>query len=170
MLEQLWIDVERAIVAASLGELTPEDARERMCGALSKQLGVSCVLVEGHHPSGEDGVMRALIGSSVDGTATTLIVSRTDALETAALARLARLFDLLLESTNPAARSASALHRLRNDLAAVQVNVEFVEMVMSDAEAEPTPERRGEVMTALAHAARVCRALSRSLRPLAPSA
>jgi signal transduction histidine kinase len=162
-LEQAWIEIERCVVAASLSEIAPAEAREKMCRALTKHFGVSCVLVDGHHRGGDDGLVRILLGTVADETAATLSISRSAALGPAVLERLERLFELLVERAQPIAQGAKAIHRLRNELAAVQANVEFVEMVISEPESD-TPERRQEMLTALGHAARVCRALSKTLR------
>lgn len=165
--EQTWIDMERALVAASLCEITPSDARDRMCAALSAHLGASCSLRQGHHSAGDDEEA-LLIGSSVEDTASTLFVPRNAALDSATRERLKRLFELLLQAAHPIRHGARTLHKLRNRLAGLQTNVEFVEMVISSSEeGELGPDfPRADVNTSLTHAITVCRDMAKALRAL----
>lgn len=165
--EQAWIDMERALVAASLSEIAPSDARDRMCAALSAHLGAECTLRTGHHPAGDDADA-LLVGSSIEDTASTLLLPRGAAIDAETRERLKRLFELLLQAAHPVRQGARTLHKLRNRLAGLQTNIEFVEMVISNTGAEDLGADfpRADVETSLTHAITVCRDMAKTLRAL----
>ncbi|MBX3216349.1 MAG: hypothetical protein KF850_30195 [Labilithrix sp.] len=164
-LEAAWVALERALVAASLGEISPSDARDRMCATVSEHLaGARCTLVEGHLDA-EDAGERILLGSSFDDNASTLTIGRGASLDPKARARLVRLFELLLQVAHPVRRGARTFHELRNRLAGLQSNVELVELAIGDADLGPDFPR-DDVLTSLAHVSAVCRDMNERLRAL----
>ena len=166
-MEQAWLAIERAIVAASLAEIDPGEAGDRMCAAVSEHLGAGCSLVEGHLAGGDTGELRLLLGSAADDSAATLVVSPSQPLERDVVERLEKLFGLLNAIRHPIPKGAKALHQLRNRLAGVQANIEFVEMVVNDVAAGPLPfAQRDDVVKALGHASTSCREMSSTLRSL----
>jgi hypothetical protein len=175
-LDAAWIEIERALVAASLSEITPGDACDRMCDAMAKHVGVRCVLIDGHH-SGNDpdhyggGDTRLLIGNTIDDNAATLVISSPSSvldhvLDRASLERLKRLFVLLLAVVHPIPRAVETIHTLRNRLAGVQANLELMEMMIPHPSELASQAQREEVTTALHHALRACREMATTLRDL----
>lgn len=162
-LAEAWGDLERAFVAALLNEISMTQATDRMKAALQERLGLASSLLNGHHPVEDSAGEHILIGSSPDGTAMTLVLSRRAVFEGAQRERLRRLYEALIQASRPLHRSGPLLHQLRNRLTGLQANVEFAELMTSDAQAvEPTPQRE-EILTALKHAMNACAELSKTL-------
>ena len=166
------IDAERALVAALLGETTPCEAAERMCAALSREPGVTWSLREGHDSSErgapDDSTMRVPLGTSLDGTSCTLVITGAASLDPAMRKRATRLFERLIEIAFPMRSAGKTLHQLNNGVAALLANLEFIELLVEDARSEPLDERqRDELSTAVAHGLDSCRNMRTLLRTLA---
>jgi hypothetical protein len=165
----MWVDVERALVATSIAEIDPGEACDRMCGALLQHLGVRCVLLDGHQGGATETVdersMRFLLGNTVDGNAATLLLTKSeglaDTLDAETLARLRRLFLMLVQIAIPVPKVGQAIHRLRNVLAGLQTNLEIVEMLLP-----PNGEGGEDMNIALNHALGACREFAQALAEL----
>lgn len=165
-LDRAWIELERTLVSALLVEIEPREAIERMKRALEKHLGLGSTLLVGHHPPGADDCERILIGNRVDDTAMTLVISRRDVLDSEQAKRLKRIYELLVQIVNPIPRGAHMLHQLRNRLAGLQANIEFVELVAREAQAEAPSLQNDEVLTSLSLSMNACREISKMLRTI----
>ncbi|HVH45722.1 MAG TPA: hypothetical protein VM925_25385 [Labilithrix sp.] len=163
-LEAIWTEIDRVFVTAALGEVPARDAIERIRGVLAGTFG-RCTIASGHDASGDEHAVELRIGNTADDSASTVILSRSEALDQRAVERLQRLFERLLEMAHPVPKGSKILHQLRNRLAGVQANIEFVEMVFSEAEG-PVPEEREEIVKALGFAVRACREIATTLRTL----
>lgn len=82
--------------------------------------------------------------------------------------RIAALFRLAGESAEALSPLRAVVHRLRNRVAGILANVEFVEMVMADPKA--SLDDRRDLLTALGHARRSCTDLAETLRDVAAPA
>lgn len=160
--EPFWTDIERAFVAAVLGETHPLEALERARARVAEHFG-GCALVEGH-ATGPDALAIPL-GSPADGNARTLSFPASATLSAFARERLGKLFERLIELAHPVPKGSKALHQLRNRLAGIQTNIEFVEIVLTDAD-NPI-EDRTDLVAAVGHAAAACRDIAAMIRGLA---
>jgi hypothetical protein len=187
-----WTELERSAVAASLAEVTVPVAIAAMCDAMSTR-GIPCALMDAGAATivpaaetGDDGVQVAVRRPDEGGLAF-LVLERSHGLTAKDLARVVRLFELVLGLAPPISPSVLSLHRLRNRLAGVLGNIEFVEMVIADAacpdvrpeagQAEgwspdsreeagrPFIAQRQEILSALRHARRSCREVASALHP-----
>lgn len=162
-LAEAWVDLERAFVTVVLNEGTMGQAIDRMKEALQKHLGLASSLLKGHHPVEDSVGEHILIGNVPDGTAMTLVLSQRAVFAGGQKERLKRLYEALIQASHPLHRSGPLLHQLRNRLTGLQANVEFAELMTSDAQAaDPTPQRE-EVLTALKHAMTACGELSKTV-------
>jgi hypothetical protein len=150
----VWRDLERIVIAASLGEIELEHALAKLCRVVTTQWGPSCRFAFGRAEKAAPGEQLVVIAKHEETRAGALFIGETPELEPLTLARLKRLVQLLLEALDPYPR----LHQLRNRLSGVLLNVEFVEMMIKDGP-EFTEERIGreqrvQVLTAIGHARR----------------
>jgi hypothetical protein len=166
MEESTWIGLERAVVAASLGEITPIEASDRMCAALSADLGVVASCSLGGAPLPPSASVRLEVGTMPDGAA--ILLDLPGHLGVDDRDRIKKLFELVVQLAHPFSKAAQGLHQLRNRLAGLLANVEYVEMTMTDAEdgTDESPEQRDDIITALNHAAASCREMGKALRGL----
>lgn len=166
--EGTWIALERLYVSAALGERPAAEAVARMCALVEEAFGTRCVLVDAStEAEPPDGWPTLRLGLDADGTAGALALEEPGRIPEGFAPRLGRLFSLLLDVANPIPRGARALHKLRNRLAGVQTNVEFVEMILTETtDGVPPAEQREDVMTALAYASGACREMGKALREL----
>lgn len=126
-----------------------------MASAIRTHLGVAATIVDGHQRV--DAAI--LLGNAVDATDKTLILASASVFDDAERARFKRLYDALMQAAHPLSRSAALLHNLRNRLAGLQANVEFAEMIVT--EASPSPN--DDLLVALKHAMTACREMTSTL-------
>jgi hypothetical protein len=162
----MWSVLEHELASALLGESEPSAVLARISEVVGEHLGITTTLLEGHRPA-SPGQQRIVIGTAAEGTASTLVVDRVNALDEEQAQRLARVYALVLQQIHPAPRSAALLHTLRNRLAAVLSNVEFAELVVSAPKTSDPEGERSELLAALAHARRGCEEMSRTLSDVA---
>jgi len=158
-----WGDVEKILVATLLNEITPAEANERMLNALSRSLGGACTMVQGH-VSPPAGHIAFELGAAGDVSAATVTLAAND-LSPSDRDRLKKVFRQLHDVAYPIPRGARTIHQLRNRLAGIHTNLEFLEMVM-DQEDGPTPDQTPEINVAVRHAIMSCREMAEIVKSL----
>lgn len=171
------LELERALVAAILGETSPAEAANRMCAALARLPGVTCTLLEGHEPRSpqapDDGTAHLLFGTAAHDTARTLVITHgggyePSVLDPAMLERTKRIFERVLELPHPSRQRERAIHEVNNRLAGLAANLELMELLIAEIDTSPSDEpRRRELATAAGYALASCRALHTAIRALA---
>lgn len=163
-----WVDLERVLVASLLNEITPAEASERMMKVLSGSLGdgsgsSSCTMVQGH-ASPPPGQVAFELGASGEVSAATVMLAAND-LTPCDHDRLKKLFRQLHDVAYPIPRGARTIHQLRNRLAGIHTNLEFLEMVM-DQDDGPSPDQKNEVSVSVRHAIESCREMAEIVKSL----
>ena len=166
-----WTELEHLAMTACLGERDVAEAVGEFCARVTALWGTPCRFVAGIQAKAESHEQSFRVGRPEDGGAATLIVGTEPPLSSATADRLVRLLQLMGYAADPFPKSQKIIHRLRNLLAGVLTNIEFVEMVISEGPGGEGPrislDQRTQLLAALAHARRSGRELVELVRELA---
>jgi len=163
-MDERYIELERVVVAGCIGELDKHAALAEACRAVGQRFGVSCRFAPGHRSDVAPDEIARHVGRPGESGLGTLVFASSPRLEEATLDRIARLFDHLVTATDPYPAWSTENHRLRNLLAGLVTNVEFVELLVQESTGELDEEQRRQVLEGLAHARRSGRALVEMVR------
>lgn len=170
MILDLDPELERALVLAVIGDITPRQAKDRMLATLSHMLRGPCEIVPGHVQGASGSASEEIafqFGSLDDPSATTVVLSGEGIkdLSVEDRDRLKKIFLVLHELAYPIPRGAKAVHQLRNRLTGVLTNIELIEMYVEQ-ESGIRADQAHELQISARHALASCREMADIVRNL----